>query len=87
MAYRVNLSEEKKLDKLQDIVTSLENLGMYDEAEELQEYLMNPRATASYIMKQFKDRFGDLLEKFSNENDGTDIQRDEEGNSWQRDLK
>lgn len=87
MAYKVNLAEEKKLDKLQDIVTSLENLWMYDEAEELQEYLMNPRATASYIMKQFKDRFGDLLEKFSNEDNGTDIERDEEGNSWKRDIK
>ena len=77
--------QEKKLDKLQDLVTTLERLWMYDEAEELQEYLLNPRANASYILNQFEERFNDLLEKF--EGDWTDCERDEEWNQRESDLK
>lgn len=76
---------QDKLDKLQDLVTSLERLWMYDEAEELQELLLNPRATDVYIINQFEDRFNNLLEKY--EWDWTDCERDEEGNQWETDLK
>lgn len=76
--------EEKKLERLQDLVTSLENLGFYDEAEELQEYLLNPRASVGYIVDKFKDTFEMITSEF--ESDGLDF-RDEDGNKFEWDLK
>ena len=76
---------EKKLERLQDLVTSLENLGYYEEAEELQEYLLNPRATAGYIVDKFKDLFESITQDL--DTDGLDCRRDEEGNQYEWDLK
>lgn len=59
--------EEKKLERLQDLVTSLENLGFYDEAEELQEYLLNPRASVGYIVDKFKDLFNQITNEFESD--------------------
>ena len=77
--------EEKKLERLQDLVTSLENLGYYEEAEELQDYLLNPRATAGYIVDKFKDLFESITQDL--DTDGLDCRRDEEGNQYEWDLK
>lgn len=76
--------EEKKLERLQDLVTSLENLGFYDEAEELQEYLLNPRASVGYIVDKFKDLFNQITNEF--ESDWLDYW-DEDGNKFEWDLK
>lgn len=76
---------EKKLERLQDLVTSLENSGFYEEAEELQEYLLNPRCTAGYIVDKFQDKL-DLIQKYLDV-DWTDAVRDEEGNMYDNDLK
>ena len=77
--------EEKKLERLQDLVTSLENLGYYEEAEELQEYLLNPRASAGYIVEKFKGLFESITQDL--DTDGLDCRRDEEGNQYEWDLK
>ena len=73
--------EEKKLERLQDLVTSLENLGYYEEAEELQDYLLNPRASAGYIVEKFKDLFESITQDLNT--DGLDCRRDEEGNQYE----
>jgi hypothetical protein len=62
---------EKKLTKLQDLVTSLERLQCYDEAEELQELLLNPRADAQYIINKFRDKFENIIKDL--DCDGTDF--------------
>ena len=77
--------EEKKLERLQDLVTSLENLGYYEEAEELQDYLLNPRASAGYIVEKFKGLFESITQDL--DTDGLDCRRDEEGNQYEWDLK
>ena len=82
---KTQMMAEKKLDQLQDLVTSLENAWFYEEAEELQEYLLNPKANAFYIVDKFKDKF-EMLQKYI-DTDGTDCQRDEEWNQYENDLK
>lgn len=61
---KIQDQNEKMLTKLQDLVTSLERLWYLDEAEELQDLLLNPRATVQYIMWQFKGRLEDIMDKF-----------------------
>ncbi len=82
---KTEMLNEKKLERLQDLVTSLENLGYYEEAEELQEYLLNPRATAGYIVEKFKGLFESITQDL--DTDGLDCRRDEEGNQYEWDLK
>ena len=76
---------EKKLEKLQDLVTSLENLWFYDEAEELQEYLLNPKCNAGYIIDKFQDTFDFITKDL--DTDWTDCRWDEEWNQYEWDLK
>lgn len=82
---KTEMLNEKKLERLQDLVTSLENLGYYEEAEELQDYLLNPRASAGYIVEKFKDLFESITQDLNT--DGLDCRRDEEGNQYEWDLK
>ena len=75
---------EKKLTKLQDLVTSLERLQCYDEAEELQELLLNPRADAQYIINKFRDKFENIIKDL--DCDGTDFW-DQDWNKYESDFK
>lgn len=75
---------EKRLTKLEDLVTSLERLGYYDEADELQEYLLNPNTTSEYIIKKFRKTFEKITSNL--ECDWMDY-RDEDWNKYESDFK
>ena len=78
--------ETNKLERLQDLVTSLERMWLYDEAEELQEYLLNPEMNGEEIFNIFKDKLEDIYNKANWNEDGTDCYRDEDGNQYENEI-
>lgn len=81
---KTDLINERRLTKLQDLVTSLERLQYYDEAEELQELLLNPKATAQYIIDKFRNKFENIIKDL--DCDWMDY-RDEDWNKYESDFK
>jgi len=76
-----------KLDKLQDLVGSLERLGFYEEAEELQSYLLDIDMDEDEIFNIFKWKLEDIYNEANWNDDWTDCYRDEEWNQYENDIE
>lgn len=79
--------KEKKLTMLMDLVTSLETNGYREEAEELQEYLLNPEMDVEEILGIFGNQLQDIYDKRAEENEWKDCFRDDEWNQYETAAK